>query len=196
MTTESKTVPDQSLEELQEFFKALADATRLKIIGLLANQELSVEQLAAMLELRPSTVSHHLQYLSHARLVSARAESYYNLYRFESQTLKKMAQRLLQEDVFHGVTDSVDLDSYDRKVLANFTDSTGRIKNLPAQRKKLEVLLRYVLKSFQPGIRYSEKQVNEILGRYHPDTATLRRELIVNKMLYRERDGTEYWKPE
>lgn len=52
-----------------EFFKALADANRLKIIGLLANQALTVEQLAEMLNLRPSTVSHHLGYLNHVGLV-------------------------------------------------------------------------------------------------------------------------------
>lgn len=188
--------PDQYSAELLEFFKALADPTRMKIIGLLANQELSVEQIAAILDLRPSTISHHLQYLSHVGLVSARAESYYNLYRFEKEALEKMAKRLLQQDTFPSVDASIDLNSYDRKVLAVFTDNTGRIKNLPAQRKKLEVLLRYVLKAFDPGVRYSEKQVNEILGRYHPDTATLRRELVDYKMLLREGGGGAYWKPE
>jgi DNA-binding transcriptional ArsR family regulator len=51
-------------EELVSFFKALADANRLKIVGLLSQQPYSVEQLAAMLHLRPSTISHHLAKLS------------------------------------------------------------------------------------------------------------------------------------
>ena len=61
-------------EQLLTFFKAMADANRLKIVGLLAGQPYTVEQLAALLELRPSTISHHLMILSEAGLVSARAE--------------------------------------------------------------------------------------------------------------------------
>lgn len=181
--------------ELLEFFRALADANRLKIIGLLASQALTVEQLAEMLHLRPSTVSNHLQYLRHVELVSARAEGYYNMYRFEEQTLRKMAQRLLQEDTIPSVAADIDLDAYDRKVVANFTDSSGRVKALPAQRKKLDAILRYVVKAFEPGVRYSEKQVNEILSRYNEDTATLRRELVDSKLLERAGGGGEYWKP-
>ena len=67
-------------EELLSFYKALADANRLKIVGLLAGQSYSVEELAALLGLRPSTVSHHLAKLAEAGLVSARTESYYSVY--------------------------------------------------------------------------------------------------------------------
>ncbi len=178
-----------------EFFKALADANRLKIIGLLANQALTVEQLAEMLNLRPSTVSHHLGYLSHVGLVSAQAQGYYNLYRLESGVLEGMAQRFLRQETLASAAANIDLDAYDRKVVANFTDATGRVKALPAQRKKLEAILRYVVKAFEPGRRYTEKQVNELLSRYHPDTATLRRELVDYKMLLRQGGGGEYWLP-
>ncbi|HNC99899.1 MAG TPA: ArsR family transcriptional regulator, partial [Myxococcota bacterium] len=44
-------------EILLPFFKSLADANRLRIIGLLAHQERGVEELAEALDLRPSTVS-------------------------------------------------------------------------------------------------------------------------------------------
>ncbi len=82
-------------DEVLKFFKSLADANRLKILGLLAQEDLSVEQLAVMLNLRPSTVSHHLSKLSEAGLVSAKAMSYYNIYQFENKTLEAMAQHLL-----------------------------------------------------------------------------------------------------
>ena len=68
---ETTLTPEQ---ELLEFFKALAEPKRLKLIGILAQKPCSVEELAAMVGLRESTVSHHLSYLSHAGLVSARAE--------------------------------------------------------------------------------------------------------------------------
>ena len=149
--------------------------------------------MAEMLHLRPSTVSHHLQYLSHVGLVSAKAESYYSVYHLEQASLEKLARRILERETLPTIAAEVDLDAYDRKVITNFTDANGRIKTLPAQRKKLEVILRYVLRAFKPGVRYSEKQVNEILARFHPDTATLRRELVDYKMLLRESGGAEYW---
>jgi len=52
-----------------------------------------------------------------------------------------------------------------------------------AQRKKFEVLVRYVLKAFAHGVRYSEKQVNEILSRYNEDAAYLRRSLVDAKYM-------------
>jgi DNA-binding transcriptional ArsR family regulator len=75
--------------ELVTFFKALADSSRLKIVGLLAQRPYTVEQLAAMLDLRPSTVSHHLSRLTEAGLVSARAEGYYSVYQLEEKALEE-----------------------------------------------------------------------------------------------------------
>jgi predicted transcriptional regulator len=180
---------------LLNFFKALSDQNRLKIVGLLARQPLTVEQLAEMLNLRASTVSHHLAVLASVGLVSARADSYYNVYRLETEALENLTRRMLSTQELQRIAAvDVDLDAYDRKVLANFTLSDGRIRTFPAQRKKFEVILRYVLKQFEPGKRYSEKQVNEILARYHEDTATLRRELVGYGWLKRQGGGGEYWR--
>ncbi len=183
-------------EELLGFFKALAEANRLKIVGLLAKQPYSVEQLAALLGTSPSTVSHHLAKLAEAGLVSATAESYYNMYHLETKALEAMTKRLLAQDGIPMAAKNVDLDAYDRKVLRNFTTADGRLKTIPLQRKKLEAILRYVLKDFEQGRRYSEKEVNQILGRYHEDTATLRRELVGYHMMEREGGGGVYWRAE
>ena len=90
----------------------------------------------------------------------------------------------------------MDLDTYDRKVVTDYTRRDGSLKSIPAQRKKLEAVLRYVVKAFQPGKRYSERKVNEILGRYHEDTATLRRELVGYRLMEREGGGGAYWRVE
>ncbi len=182
-------------EELVSFFKALADANRLKIVGLLAQQPYSVEQLAAMLNLRPSTVSHHLSKLAEVGLVSARAEGYYNVYQLEEETLQKTRLLFSQQDLA-AVVEDVDLDAYDRKVVEDYSTLEGRLKTIPAQRKKLEAVLRYVVTAFEPGVHYSEKQINEILSRYHEDTATLRRELVGYGLMQREGGGGEYWRAE
>ncbi len=184
---------EEQVAELLEFFKALADANRLKIVGLLAQSEYTVEQMAELLELRPSTVSHHLTRLSKIGLVSARSQSYYNVYRLETKTLESLSQRLLAKDTFPAVTADIDMDAYDRKVISTFCDPDGRIRQFPAQQKKFEAILRYVLHAFEPGIRYTEKQINEILKNYSEDTASLRRGFIEYKMMQREGGGGEYW---
>jgi predicted transcriptional regulator len=184
------------VEELLKFLKALSDANRLKILGLLAKENLSVEQLAEILDLRPSTVSHHLSRLAEVGLVSARAESYYNIYQMEPKALDGVAQRLLSHDLLPAAIADVDLDAYDRKVVANYSMPGGRLKDLPAQRKKLEAVLRHIVRTFEPGLRYSEREVNEILARFHDDTATLRRELVGARLLARSSSGGEYWSQE
>lgn len=184
---------EEIVVELLGFFKALADANRLKIIGMLAQDDYTVEQMAEMLGVRPSTVSHHLTKLSTAGLVSARSESYYSIYRLETSVLESMSQRLLAREIMPVVTADVDMNAYDRKVLNTFCDAEGRILQFPAQRKKFEVLLRHVAKAFESGVRYGEKQVNEILSYYSDDTATLRRGLVDYRMMAREGGGGEYW---
>jgi hypothetical protein len=61
---------------------------------------------------------------------------------------------------------------------------------------KFLVLLRYVLKAFEPGKRYSEKQVNEMLAGFNEDTAWLRRSLVDYKFMARQGGGGEYWRLE
>ena len=180
-------------EALVNFFKALADANRLKLVGLLAQRGYSVEELAALLNLKPSTVSHHLSKLSQAGLVTARAEGYYNIYRLDKDALEASARGLFSSEQMIAAAGDVDLDAYDRKVLANFSSPDGRLKEIPAQRRKLEVVLRHVVKDFTPGVKYTEKQVNQVLARFHEDTATLRRELVGSGLMKREPGGGEYW---
>ena len=90
----------------------------------------------------------------------------------------------------------MDLDGYDRKVIADYSRRDGSLKTIPAQRRKLEAVLRYVVRVFEPGKRYSERKVNEMLSRYHADTATLRRELVGYGLMQREGGGGAYWRVE
>jgi DNA-binding transcriptional ArsR family regulator len=182
------------VETLLLFFKALADANRLKIVALLAKEPLSVEQLAAMLGVSSPTVSHHLSRLSEAGLVSARAEGWYSVYRLEPQALAEMAKRVLAPDALPAVAADIDVDAYDRKVLKTYLDGDGRVRAFPTQQKKELAILRHVVKSFEPGRRYSEKQVNRTLSRFSEDTARLRRNLVESGLMQREGGGGEYWR--
>lgn len=179
-------------EELITFFKALSDANRLKIVGLLAEKSYSVEELAALLGLKPQTISHHLSRLVQAELVTSRGESYYTLYQLDKKVLEEKSRSIFSQSELSTVAAEVDVDAYDNKVIKDYSRRDGSLKTLPSQRKKLEALLRYVVKSFDMGKRYSEKRVNEILARFHEDTATLRRELIGYGLMKRE--SGQYWR--
>ena len=166
----------------------------MKIVGLLAHQPYTVEQLAELLQLSASTVLHHLSLLAWVGLVSAKAEQYYNVYSLNVEALQAMAQRLLSRDDLPKLADGIDRTAYDRKVLKSFVRADGTLKSFPAQAKKFQVLLRYVLDAFEPGRRYSEKQVNTLLSRYSADTASLRRGLIEYQLMAREAGGSAYWR--
>ena len=182
----------ETSEVLLNFFKALADANRLKIVGLLAQAEYSVEELAALLDLGPSTVSHHLSRLSEVGLVCAQAESYYNIYRLETGVLEEMSKKVFSQETLSAVAADVDLGAYDRDVLQNYLDEEGHLAQIPSQRKKLLVVLRYIGQAFEADREYTEKEVNAIISQYHTDISGLRRDMVDVGCLTRDRRGTSY----
>src|SRR5882757_4570196 len=83
-------------ETLLAFFKAMADESRLRIIGLLAQGERSVQELARALDLKEPTVSHHLAILKAQGLVTARAEGTTRWHALDRAALERLSQRVLQ----------------------------------------------------------------------------------------------------
>jgi hypothetical protein len=77
------------------------------------------------------------------------------------------------------------------EVLARFF-SGERLVELPAQRSKRLVVLERLALEFEPGRRYDEPEVNELLRRFHPDHATLRRALVDESFL--DRAEGRYWR--
>jgi hypothetical protein len=150
--------------------------------------------LAELLKLSPATVSHHLSKLAEAGLVTARMEGHSKLYSLHAAALHAMATRLLAREAPPPAPGRSELPAYDRKVLNDYLLPDGSLKKLPAQQKKLLAVLRHMLKEFEPGATYPEKQVNAILGRFHPDTASLRRAMIEYKFMKREKG--KYWRQE
>jgi hypothetical protein len=74
---------------------------------------------------------------------------------------------------------------------------SGRVlSRIPSSRAKLIVVLQRLALEFDVGRRYTEREVNEILGPFNPDWSTLRRGLVDEGLLDREHvDGqTWYWR--
>ncbi len=184
---------DLQFANVLSFFKVLSDESRLKIVGALASSERSVEELASLLELRGPTVSHHLSRLKQVGLVVMRTEGTTHLYQLNMKELHALSKQVLAMETIVNIADTVSTDTWERKILTDFFEGE-RLKEIPASRKKREVVLRWLSHQFEPGVRYKEKEVNNIIARHHPDFATLRRELIGAQLLSRE--NSIYWRVE
>ncbi len=171
---------------LLNFFKVLANESRLKLVGILSQGESSVEQLAAKLNLKEPTVSHHLNKLKELDLVLMRPEGNTHLYRLNSEALSQLNKSIFTTEQMASWVSDVKSEAWEEKVLKNYLDG-DRIKELPASRKKRLVILIWLVEKFESEVTYTERQVNEIIARHHPDYATLRRELIGYKLMEREK---------
>jgi DNA-binding transcriptional ArsR family regulator len=173
------------------FFRSLADENRLRILGIVAGRECSVEELAAMLDLKPPTVSHHLMGLKQLGLVQMRAEGTTHLYRLDLENLRAMCRETLAPEQIVTFGDDVAAEAWENQVLKNFFDGE-RLKEIPSSLKKRQPVLKWLATRFEPGVRYPESEVNSILQRHHPDCAALRRYLIEDG--YLKRDHGVYWR--
>jgi predicted transcriptional regulator len=176
-----------------ELLQALAHENRLKILGLVAAREYSVMELAAALELREPTISHHLTKLHDAGVVRMRPEGTTHYYALNVEALHELNRRLQTKDRVASISRDVKAGAAGRKVLASFLDGETLLE-IPASRKKRDVVLDWLAGKFEPGREYPEREVNAILKRHHEDTATLRRELVGGRWL--QRDRGVYWKLE
>jgi len=176
----------EQMELLVRFGRALADPTRLRILGLLAGRPMYGQELAEVLHVKPPTISHHLGELKAAGLVRARREHAYYYYELDEDGLQRIA-----ESLFAGRLLPLPPSSDERaRVLATcFKD--GRLSGIPAQRKKRRYVLEELARAFTWGTLYTEPEVNAILRAFHEDVASLRRELVAEKLMQREQG--RYW---
>jgi hypothetical protein len=68
----------------------------------------------------------------------------------------------------------------------------GRLERMPSSRSKRLVVLDQVVRVFEPGVRYPERDVNALLKAFHPDYVTIRRHLVDEAFLARE--AGVYWR--
>lgn len=173
------------------YLKLLANETRLKLLGLVADRERSVGELAEILELAEPTISHHLARLSEAGLVQMRPQGTVHAYRLNGDMLRGLSRDLFTPEKVVAFAGHADAGAWERKVLGTYLDGE-RLTKIPDTRKKRDVILRWLAGRFEEDRRYPEREVNEIIKRHHPDTATLRRELVGARLMQRE-EGV-YWR--
>lgn len=174
-------------EQALKLFKGLADRSRLQILKSLLEEDMYVERLAQRLELTPATVSFHLKKLMDAGAVSSRREQYYTMYSINKEVFQCRILDILGEKSSDAQRQQEREARYRQRVLDSFFEY-DRLKSIPAQRKKERICLEEIAKELELGRPYPERELNQVLLRFHQDYCTLRRDMISEGILRRE-DG-------
>ncbi|NLF29166.1 MAG: metalloregulator ArsR/SmtB family transcription factor [Clostridiales bacterium] len=161
----------------ETLFKALADETRLKILRALSEREAYVELLAERMQLSPATVSFHMKKLSAAGLVKARKEQYYAMYSLKEEALNMTLKELVLPGGEGDASEKLREEQYRQKVLKTFMPD-GFCPTMPAQFKKRQMVLEKIFGAFEVGKVYPEREVNEIIERFHNDYCMVRRAFV------------------
>jgi hypothetical protein len=189
-------------QDLLDLLKVLGQPQRLTMIQLMSQREYTVGEMAGILELTEPTVSHHVSKLHGAGLLRLRMAGNQRFYRLNEGRLERfkayvaeieqpLAERPVEESDDRWI-EALKLSAADKKVLRDYTVN-GRLKQLPTKMKKWLAVLRWLATRFEPDTRYTEPEVNAILTEVHPDYATLRRYLVEQGFMRRERGGGKYW---
>ena len=93
LRSRTQEIDERIFRELEAFFSALGDATRLKILKLIANEELCSCEVMAALELTQPTTSHHLGILERAGLVSSRRNGKWVFYQIASPKIQTLISK-------------------------------------------------------------------------------------------------------
>ena len=157
----------------RELLALLAEPDRLKALAAVALGATSLPDVADYAGLEPKTAARALnRLLAGGLLEGGRGEGY----RVRHDTLRAAARPPADE--------SEPAEESGNEVLRRFIHK-GRLLAIPAAHSKRLVVLDHLARLFEPGRRYPEPEVNELLGRYHPDYAMLRRYLVDDGFLDR-----------
>ncbi|GFN31067.1 DUF2087 domain-containing protein [Paenibacillus xylaniclasticus] len=190
------------LDKVVRYHKALADATRLRMLVLLADGERNGLELSEKLGVTPATVTHHAAKLREASLIHERREKNTIYFSLNHYFLKSSAVAAV-DFIYRGANARGELNAMDAEqtklrdsVIRNFMTKEGRLKQIPAQLKKKLIVLEHLVSGLEKGRSYTEKEINEYIGQYHDDYATIRREFIMHQFMFREKELYELNPPE
>lgn len=174
-------------ETPDEILRALADPERLVIAGALAQRPRSAAALAEDLALQVTRLRKHLNRLTATGVI--RLEPDRRTYRLDTETLRWAAEQVGPP---RGAGLALGAANDDEEAVLRTFFRNGRLTEIPAKEAKRRIVLERIAIEFEPGVRYDEREVNAIVGRFFTDHAWLRRYLVDAGFLARERG--EYWR--
>lgn len=174
------------LDRLVIFHKTMGDKTRIRIITMLKDGPLHGQAIARKLGLTAPTISHHIAKLREIDVIYQRRDKNTIYFYLDEKKLAYMAEAILQMGRVDDMEELQVDDNEKTKVLKNFFREDGKLKNIPAQRKKKLIILEYLVSKLEMGKIYPEKEINEHIKQYHEDYATLRREFVMSQFMFRQ----------
>ncbi len=174
-------------ETPHEILGALADPERLQVAGMLAREAASPSELAEALGISPARLRKHLNRLTATGVVRLNEDR--RTYRLDPETLRWAAEQVGPP---RGAGIALGAANEDEEAVLRTFFRDGRLTEVPAKESKRRVVLERIAIEFEPGVRYDEKTVNAIVGRFFNDPAAIRRYLVDGGFLARERG--EYWR--
>ena len=172
-------------ESLMQFFKAVGQPERVKILGLLSNRPYSVADLSELLGMRETAVIHHLNKLKNAHLVRENAVAYTYTYEVDSETLDRLNGIILE--------DAPAL-TFAERMLQKYVPDGQTLKEVPLDAAERLVILQWLAEDFEVGQQYNVTEVNEIIARHYRKQEWLRRLLLSARLL--KHVGNTFWRPE
>lgn len=176
--------------EAIKLFKCLSDKSRLQILKSLTIEDMDVERLADRLDLTPATISFHLKKLSEAGAVTSYKQQYYTIYSLCRDIFQERIIDIISEESDDAALQQQRDEDYRKRVINAFFEY-GKLKTIPAQRKKERIILEEIAKAFEPGRYYTEREVNIIIADFHDDFCTIRRDMVGEKIM--DRENGKYW---
>lgn len=173
-----------------KLFKCLSDKSRLQILKSLTIEDMDVERLAGRLDLTPATISFHLKKLADAGAVRSYKKQYYTMYSLCKDVFMTRILDIISEASDEAAVQDQRDAEYRKRVIESFFEY-GKLKSIPAQRKKERIVLEEIAKAFEPGRVYTEREVNLIIADFHDDFCTIRRDMIGEKIM--DRENGKYW---
>lgn len=180
------------LDRIVQFHKTIGDITRVRIVALLRSGPLHGQALAGKLGVSPPTITHHMTKLREADLIYERREKNTIYFYLNEKSLAQQAEAILNIGGSGASQapreEAGDMALQKQAVIKNFFTKEGKLKHLPAQRKKKRMVLEHLIEGLKPNTKYTEKEINEYIKQYHEDYATIRREFIMHQYMYRENE--------
>ncbi len=162
-------------------FRLLGDETRYKIICSLYQSDNYVERLAEELGLTPGTICFHLKKLEGAGVVRCSRSQFYIIYSLNKEIFNRTIESFLEIK-----TEKNRDELYRQKVLSSFFVGE-KLQSIPVQEKKRLIVLERIMSDFTEET-YTEKEVNQIIMLHYDDYCTLRRWLVSDRFMSRERE--------
>lgn len=95
-TVRAKMPETKRLYELSDFFKVMGDGTRIQLLWALEESEMCVGDLAVLLNMTKSAVSHQLKVLRSAKLVRAQKKGKNVFYALDDEHVKIVLEKALE----------------------------------------------------------------------------------------------------